>query len=50
MALTGPAAELGMTIGVNAFVFCVHYLFLIGRVYVFYGGHLDKIMKPFSML
>jgi hypothetical protein len=24
------------------FIFCVHYLCLIGRVYVFYVGHLDK--------
>jgi hypothetical protein len=23
-------------------IFCVHYLFFIGRVYVFYVGHLDK--------
>jgi hypothetical protein len=28
----------------------VHYLCLIGRGYVFYVGHVDKIMKPFSML
>jgi hypothetical protein len=27
---------------INAFVFCVHYLCLIGRVYVFYVGHVDK--------
>jgi hypothetical protein len=26
----------------NAFIFCVHYLCLIGRVYVFYVGHVDK--------
>jgi hypothetical protein len=35
---------------INAFIFCVHYLFIIGRVYVFNVGHVDKIMKPFSML
>jgi hypothetical protein len=29
---------------------CVHYLCLTGWVYVFYVGHIDKIMKPFSML
>jgi hypothetical protein len=29
---------------------CVHYLCLRGLVYVFYLGHIDKIMKPFSML
>jgi hypothetical protein len=23
-------------------VFCVHYLCLIGRVYIFYVGHVDK--------
>jgi hypothetical protein len=28
---------------INTFVFCVHYLCLIGRVYVFYVGHVDKI-------
>jgi hypothetical protein len=27
---------------INAFIFCVHYLCLIGRVYVFYVGHVDK--------
>jgi hypothetical protein len=35
---------------INAFVFCVHNLCLIRRVYVFYVGHVDKIMKPFSIL
>jgi hypothetical protein len=32
-----------------AFIFCVHYLCLIGRVYVFYVGHVDRVvyMKPF---
>jgi hypothetical protein len=33
----------------NAFIFCVHYLCLFGRVYVIYVGHVDKIMKPYSM-
>jgi hypothetical protein len=28
----------------------VHYLYLTGWIYVFYIGHTDKIMKPFSML
>jgi hypothetical protein len=27
---------------INAFIFNVHYLCLIGLVYVFYGGHVDK--------
>jgi hypothetical protein len=27
---------------INAFVFCVHYLCLIERVYVFYVGYVDK--------
>jgi hypothetical protein len=27
---------------INAFIFYVHYLCLIGRVYVFYVGHVDK--------
>jgi hypothetical protein len=35
---------------INAFVFYVHYLCLIGRICVFYVGHVDKIMKPLSML
>jgi hypothetical protein len=30
--------------------FSVHYLCLRGWIYVFYVGHIDKIMKPFSML
>jgi hypothetical protein len=38
----------------NIFVlnFCVHYLCLIGWVYVFYVGHVDRIdyMKLFSIL
>jgi hypothetical protein len=29
---------------------CVHYLFLTGWVYLFYVGHIDKIVRPFSML
>jgi hypothetical protein len=33
----------------NALNCCVHYLCLTGWVYVFYAGHIDKIMKPFSM-
>jgi hypothetical protein len=28
----------------------LHYLCLGGLVYVFYVGHIDKIMKPLSML
>jgi hypothetical protein len=27
---------------INAFIFCVHYLCLVGWVYVFYVGHVDK--------
>jgi hypothetical protein len=27
---------------INALFFCVHYLYLIGRVYVFYVGYVDK--------
>jgi hypothetical protein len=27
---------------INAFIFCVRYLCLIGRAYVFYKGHVDK--------
>jgi hypothetical protein len=32
--------------------FCVHYLLIadFGWVYMFYVGHIDKIVKPFSML
>jgi ribosome biogenesis ATPase len=35
---------------IGAFIFFVHYLCLIGRVHVFYVGHLDRVvyMKPFS--
>jgi hypothetical protein len=35
---------------VQGFIFCVYYLCLIRRVYVFYVGHVDKVvyMKPFS--
>jgi hypothetical protein len=29
---------------------CVHYLCLRGWIYVFYVGHIDKILKPFSTL
>jgi hypothetical protein len=31
-------------------IFCVHYLCLIGWVYLFYVGHVDGVvyMKPFS--
>jgi hypothetical protein len=29
-------------LGINAFIFCVHYLCLIGQVYVIYVGHVDK--------
>jgi MFS family permease len=35
---------------INALNCCAHYLCLRGWVYVFYVGHMDKIMKPFSML
>jgi hypothetical protein len=37
---------------INALNFCVHYLCLIGWVYMFYVGHVDRIdyMKPFSIL
>jgi hypothetical protein len=34
---------------INALNFCVHYLCLKGWVYLFYVGHIDKIVKPFSM-
>jgi hypothetical protein len=27
---------------INTFIFCVYYLYLIGRVYMFYVGHVDK--------
>jgi hypothetical protein len=39
-------------IGGNDLNFCVHYLFHIGWVYVFYVRHIDRIdyMKPFSIL
>jgi hypothetical protein len=35
---------------IEHFHFCVHYLCLIGRLYVFYVGHVDIVvyMKPFS--
>jgi hypothetical protein len=26
----------------DTFTICIHYLWLIGRVYVFYVGHVDK--------
>jgi hypothetical protein len=34
----------------KCFHFCVHFLCLTGRVYVFYVGHVDRVvyMKPFS--
>jgi hypothetical protein len=35
---------------INALNCCVNYLCLRGWFYVFYVGHVDKIMKPFSML
>jgi hypothetical protein len=35
---------------VNALNCCVHYLCLTGWVYVIDVGHIDKIMKPISML
>jgi hypothetical protein len=35
---------------VNALNCCVHYLCLTGWAYVFYVGHIDKVMKLFSML
>jgi hypothetical protein len=38
--LTNPYVRLSCCI--NAFIFCVHYLCLIGRVYMFYVGHVDK--------
>jgi hypothetical protein len=34
----------------NALNCCVHNVCLRGWVYVVYVGHIDKIMKPFSML
>jgi hypothetical protein len=27
---------------ISTYIFCVHYLYLIARVYVFYVGHIDK--------
>jgi hypothetical protein len=39
----------GVSCCINALIECVHYLCLRGWVYVFYVGHIDKIMKPFSM-
>jgi hypothetical protein len=39
-----------LNVCINALNCCVHYLCLRGWVYVFYVGHIDKIMKPFSML
>jgi serine/threonine protein kinase len=35
---------------INALNCCVHYLYFRGWVYGFYVEHIDKIMKPFSML
>jgi hypothetical protein len=37
---------------INAFNFCVHYLCLIGWVYVFYVGHVERIdyIRPFFIL
>jgi hypothetical protein len=32
---------------INALNCCIHYLCLRGWVYVFYVGHIDKIMKSF---
>jgi hypothetical protein len=34
----------------KGFIFYDHYLCLIGRVYMFYVGHVDRVvyMKPFS--
>jgi hypothetical protein len=48
----GPTAPIGpMSSGdLYALNCCVHYLCLRGWVYVFYVGHIDKIVKPFSML
>jgi hypothetical protein len=40
----------GVSCCINTLIECVHYLCLRGWVYVFYVGHIDKIMKPFSML
>jgi hypothetical protein len=35
---------------INSLNCCVHYTCLRGWVSVFYVGHIDKIMKPFSTL
>jgi hypothetical protein len=35
---------------INTLNCCVYYLCLKGWVYVFYINHIDKIMKPFSIL
>jgi hypothetical protein len=39
-----------LSLGLNALNCCVHYLCLRGWVCVFYVEHIDKIMKPFSVL
>jgi hypothetical protein len=43
-SLVSPFAGMGIRLScsINAFNFCVHYLCLIGGVYVFYVGHVDK--------
>jgi hypothetical protein len=48
-----PSAGLNVTADKSEFITldcCVHYLCITGWVYMFHVGHIDKIMKPFSML
>jgi serine protease inhibitor ecotin len=45
-----PVVCLRLSCCINAMNCCVNYLCLTGWIYVFYVGHIDKIMKPFSML
>jgi hypothetical protein len=42
MYCISDVSYLRLSCSTNAFIFCVHDLCLIGRVYVFYVGHVDK--------
>jgi hypothetical protein len=42
MYCNSDVTHLRLSCCINAFIFCVHYLCLIGRVYVSYVGHVDK--------
>jgi hypothetical protein len=41
---TSSTASIGISCCINALNCCVYYLCLRGWVYVFYIGHIDKIM------